>query len=377
MTNDKPTKALAPSLGSVVGKWAAVVVLIWIASGAEAETPARSQPEFDVVPLVKAGRRLHDDCKMQGQNHLDALVRAQDSAAEADREAVRQAETEYLFLVAPELETLGLELEKFEDMYLEAPARVAAKVPLHRLAALCRAAIAPQGLAGIRNLEAALRNSSEILRDLAGLEASRPGAGAAAKGDEEERPTEVALTPEEYRKKKAAWENLQREQEALQEEREKAYVETLQERLDRSSAPPPEAKVSIRKDLAEAPAPAPVEPPLAKPMKDWHKLYFEGIKPMKAGLSQMMTLKDGSSVYTRRQNCRLLYTATEKLIQGSLLAAPDPAVREAGEAMARLVFDAANSCLTGQDKAAAEHLKNAEKDLGRFAAALQVYGLTP
>jgi hypothetical protein len=344
---------------------------------------------------------VQGDCRGLAQNHLAAIERVPSPRSKSRLESkepmedylaeVEQAEQAFLARHDGRIRDISERLLQLESDLLTLPPERLSKVSMGSLTELCRLATTPAGAGGAERLRIGIASSFRPVHQLgASGQRMAPAAGGprqkGAEAEQKERePAPVPLSSEEYRQKKERWEARLKEQEA----RELAELRLRQQELDRQLAleaqmsqapqePPMEAKVSLREGF-ELPARRSLTPEqleLKPKVETWHQTYSLAVNPFKSALSQVLSTP-ATRVVARRDACRILYGSAEALIKTKGLAAPDPAVAAPAAAMAVKFRQAANSCLEGKAEEAASGMREAEQELGKLAAALEVYGLKP
>jgi hypothetical protein len=346
---------------------------------------------------------VQGDCRALAQTHLAAIERVPSPRSKSRLESkepmedylaeVEQAEQAFLARHDGRIRDISERLLQLESDLLSLPPERLSKVSMGSLTELCRLAATPAGAGGAERLRMGIASSFRPVHQLGAASGQRlaPAAGLPrAKGAEAEtevrrEPAPVPLSSEEYRQKKERWEARLKEQEA----RELADLRLRQQELDRQlaleaqmsqapQAPPTEAKVSLREgfQLPAKPSLTPEQLELKPKVETWHQTYSLAVNPFKSALSQVLSTP-ATRVVARRDACRVLYGSAEALIKTKGLAAPDPAVAAPAAAMAAKFRQAANSCLEGKAEESASGMREAEQELGKMAAALEVYGLKP
>lgn len=351
---------------------------------------------------------LHGDCRGLAQSHLAAIERVPSPGSKSRlgsknpmsdyRDEVDLAEQAFLARQDGRIRDISERTLQLESDVLSLPAERLAKISMGSLTEICRLAVTPVGAAGVERLRIGIASGFRPVHQLAAPSA-KPGAQvaggrratAAEEAEEAEKekerqvPAAAPLSSEEFQRKKERWEARRKEEEA----RELAELRLRQQELDQQQAlaaelaqAPPEpamdAKVALREglQLPEKRILTPEQRDLKPKIETWHQTYSLAVNPFKAALSQVLSTPAARAT-ARRDACRNLYISAEALMKTKGLAAPDPAVATAAAAMAAKFQRAANSCLEGKVEESASGMREAEQELGKLAAALEVYGLKP
>ncbi len=117
---------------------------------------------------------------------------------------------------------------------------------------------------------------------------------------------------------------------------------------------------------------------MAERMAAWHGGYAPRVRPVKAGLGEVIGVFRGTRQADTQALCtRLRDGAAEVLGAEGVLQSPDPQAARHLVATYKAIFRTAAACLEGRDATVRAELKKVEKDLGAAARVLARYGLKP
>ena len=341
-------------------------------------------------------QRLYGTCFTLAGQHADAMKAAMMQVLMApgtDQEknaafenVVNEAERQFLDAHEGVFRQIAQDLSRLEQQVLNLPAEQMQQLSMGSLNGVCRAASEAHGVAGLDAFASDIMNYAsemKLLRTSGSANRFAPSGSSAPSSPAAPRsrnvPPPPPLSEEEYKEKQAKWQ-------ARLDEQERRAREQLRERQDALAqqqaareagvAEQKEVKVALRKDLPPPPPPPKVDPELARKVTAWYPVYTAGVKSFKMMLGQMLSVP-ANQVRAKREACGNLDKALTPLLAGHALDAPDPAVAGPARAMSTKFSQAALACLGGNQKEADRLIKEAEQELGKMAASLQGYGLTP
>lgn len=184
------------------------------------------------------------------------------------------------------------------------------------------------------------------------------------------------VTREEYNRKKALYDARLAEQERIEQELLRERQEALSGRKTDGTAQKPveeEVKLSLRDGLP----PKPLDPEMVRRMDIWHRAYSQQVQVFKTDLGRFLADSASSAENTRRGACNRLFASSTALLNGKVLAAPDPEIAKLTKNMVDKFRLAAGACLEGQTNETKNLVQQGEQALYAMAAVLAPYKLTP
>lgn len=343
--------------------------------------------------LRREALSIFENCQRMALGHVEVLTRAQLMSRGGQEEGLEtlaaEAERVYIATIQGGLDEASNRISRLESEMRNVPPESVASIPMASVTGMCQLASQPVGGGGLDQLRLDIASYTQSYASSKVAFGSRGGAssGGAAGGpdaapvkiEQRVRPNERPLTPAEFEERKRKWEARQHEDERRQQEELRLRQEALEAKTAAAAAaPPPDAKVTVRKELLPPGTQKTAEQvAFTEPMKAWHKTYSDAVKPFKNSLSQVLAIPP-TRAYARREACKNLWVAVSALNQSTALkSSPDPAVAAPAVAMGGKFLGAADACLAGKSQDMDKLMKEAEAEIGKMAAALSPYGLTP
>lgn len=346
--------------------------------------------------VKQAASGIFQSCQSMASAHAQILVQANLMSNGGRQEGLEtladEAERIYLDTYQATISATTNQIARLEQDLRNLPPESQSVVPMEAVTGMCRLASEPVGAAGVTQLKLDMVSYSQAFASVRASAsprmAGRGGATSWPAGKEPVtampeprlRPNEKPLTAAEYQERKEKWAARQQEEELRQQRELQLRQEALDaSRQEKSAEPLPEAKVSVRTDLLPPSGPkmSAEQSALLPQMKGWHETYSDNVKPFKMALSQLMTVP-ASRAYARREACKSVWTAVDALNKTQVLKkSPDAAVAAPAVAMGAKFQQAVDACLMGNNRDMDRLMKEAEQELGKMAAALAAYQLSP